>query len=231
MNRTLLFTVFCLLLTACGSKPEPPQELQAIDVNENLPGDSTRYGLACDGCTDSLLVLLPYKGGDPDTLDIVRAFEEHRLYGRPHVGDKMAVIVNPDSTKEVLMAINISTLQGRWRYLVTPTLRHQNRPLPDSILQRIMVPREYSLQLRNGGIAISLGAGKPQSTDKMSPVTYTEQKRYAHWHLYNGKLILLSDSTSNQAPDTAVIQLLRRDSLTLQFKDHEQAYFKKEEKQ
>lgn len=87
MNRSLLFTAFCLLLTACGSKPQPPQEMQSIDVNKNLPGDSTRYG------------------------------------------------------------------------------------------------------------------------------------------------ILLSDSTSQQAPDTAVIQLLRRDSLTLRFKDHEQAYFKKEEKQ
>ena len=225
MNRTLLFTAFCLLLTACGSKPQPPQEMQSIDVNKNLPGDSTRYGLACDGCTDSLLVLLPYEGGDPDTLDIIRAFEEHRLYGRPHVGDKMAVIMNPDSTEEVLMVVNISTLQGRWRYLVSPTLRHLNRPLPDSILQRIMVPREYSLQLRNGGIAISQGAGKPQSTDKMSPVSYPEQKRYQHWHLYNGRLILLSDSTSQQVPDTAVIQLLRRDSLTLRFKDHEQTYY------
>lgn len=230
MKKIFLFTApAALLLAACGQQQQPQETSEAISIYTVEPGDSTRYGLACEGCTDSILVLLPYEGGDPDTLDIAQAFIDHRIYGRPHTGDKMAVIMSPDSTGEVLTAVNISTLNGEWSYQVTPVLspHHPNMPpLPDSIRQRIMAPRTYSLVLKNGGMAFSKGAYR-QNSDKMSPVKYPELRRYARWHLYNGKLVLLGDSSSRQQPDTATILLLRRDSLVLRFSNHEQEYHKK----
>lgn len=230
MNRILFLTAFACLLTACGHKPQPQDANQAISSLQNVPGDSTRYGLACDGSTDSILVLLPNEGGDPDTFDIISAFQKRRLYGRPHIGDKLAVITRQDSTATVVHAvINMSALQGDWCYQVSPTLRPhlQNMPpLPDSIRQRIMAPRQYTIRLKNGGIAFSMG-GRQAANDDMSPVEYPQQKRYTHWQLFNGHLVLLTDSASKQQPDTADILLLRRDTLVLRFADHEQSYYKK----
>ena len=31
------------------------------------------------------------------------------------MGDKLAVVLNPDSADEVLMAVNVNRLQGQWR--------------------------------------------------------------------------------------------------------------------
>ena len=234
MKKALLFIALATLMTACGSKSpkDSPAVSDAISTFQNAPGDSALYGLACDGCTDSILVFLPYSGGDPDTFDIINAFQEHRLMGRPHIGDHLAVILSNDSARKVLTTINMSTLTGQWSYMVTPTLRHQaeaSRVIPDSILQRLLAPREYSLRLRDGGIALTYG-NYQQKSNTMSPVDYPELKRYTQWHLYNGRLVLVPDSARSEAPDTATIVLLRRDSLVLRFNDHEQAYYRNKQK-
>ncbi len=229
MKKTFIIALFCSLMTACGEKTQPQEAEEAISIQQNLPGDLTYYGLACDGSTDSILVLLPNKGGDPDTLNIINAFQKHRLYGRPHIGDQLAVILGKDSTDEVESVINMTTLQGEWHYLITPTLHHQLQnmpPLPDSVRQRIMVPHEHIIRLKNGGVAFSIG-DQQRTKDYMSPVEYPKQKRYTQWQLFNGRLILKGDTASHEQPDTADILLLRQDSLVLRFNDHEQAYFKK----
>ena len=65
-----LVSLFLLLLTACYNQATTGDQ-GAIDVETQLKGDSTRYGLACDGCSDSVIVLLPNEGGDPVKFDIV----------------------------------------------------------------------------------------------------------------------------------------------------------------
>jgi hypothetical protein len=237
MKKLLLISAVATLLTAaCGTKQEQTATTDinsdAISTHQNLPGDSARYGLACDGCTDSIVVFLPYAGGDPDTFDIINAFQEHRLMGRPHIGDHLAVILSNDSARKVVTTINMSTLTGQWSYMVTPTLRHQaeaSRVIPDSILTRLLAPREYSLRLRDGGIALTYG-NYQQKSNTMSPVDYPALKRYTRWHLYNGRIVLVPDSARSESPDTATIVLLRRDSLVLRFSDHEQAYYRNKQK-
>ena len=120
MKKIILFVALCCcimmwtsLITACGNrKPLPPKTKVTADVNQS--GDSTLYGLACDGCTDSVLVFLKNNGDNLDTFNIVNAVEEHRIYGRPHIGDELAVILNPERTTEVKMVINLSQLKGQW---------------------------------------------------------------------------------------------------------------------
>ncbi len=235
MKKIILFVALCCcimmwtsLITACGNrKPLPPKTKVTADVNQS--GDSTLYGLACDGCTDSVLVFLKNNGDNLDTFNIVNAVEEHRIYGRPHIGDELAVILNPERTTEVKMVINLSQLKGQWCYMVTPTLRHKlPRTLPDSVVKRIMAPREYGIRLKNGGAAFSIGAYRQATTDDLSPVEYPELKRYTRWQLHNGLLILTADTMKDQKPDTTVIEMLHPDSLVLRFSDHEQGYFKKQ---
>ena len=233
MKKSFFFAaLLALLMTACSQKPRPTENHDTDSIYGQQPGDSTRYGLACDGCTDSVLVLLPYTTHELDTFDIIDAFQEHRIYGRPNIGDDLAVIVNPDSTSQALMVINLSKLKEQWCYQVTPTWNRQPsdrpvRPIPDSIRQRFMAPREYGMHLKNGGIVMSSGAYHQQSNEAMSPVKYPPVKRYASWKFFNGRLILIPDTASHQEPDTAVIELLRRDSLVLRFRDHVQSYYRK----
>ena len=210
-------------MAACGTKSASQEDNQTIGTHQKTHGDSTLYGLACDGCTDSLLVFLPLDGGDPDTFDIIDAWQEHRVFGRLRIGDQLAVILNPDSLAEVLMVINLNRLAGQWSYMVTPTLRNLSRPLPDSIRQRLLAPKEYSFRLKRDGTALTLGGQRQKTSDDRRPVDFPDLKRYKEWHLYNGHLIL----STGKENDTATILMLRHDSLILSFADHDQHYYRK----
>ena len=175
MKNFLSFLILLAIMVACGHKQPPKEEpTEPINTYQNLPGDSTLYGLACDGCTDSILVLLPFTGGDPDTFDIINAHHEHHIYGHPHIGDELAVILNPEDKQEALMVVNIERLRGKWCYQVMPTFRKlDNMPeriqkrmlqrIPDSIRETLMAPREYGFQLKRGYTALSFG-GRRQTT-------------------------------------------------------------------
>ena len=245
----VLACVATLLTAACSTKEQPtPSGVadDAISLQKNLPGDSALYGLACDGCTDSILVFLPYSGGDPDTFDIINAFQEHRIYGRPRIGDELAVIVNPEDHDEALSVVNMEMLKGEWCYMVHPTMRlpehiqkrMQRRMLgrmTDSLRQLMMTPREYSLRLKRDFTVTARGGRRQRTSDDMSPVVYPTLKRYTDWYFYNGKLILKADtvagiSQKGDVPetDTAQIKLLLPDSLILEFSDHTQEYYRKQ---
>ena len=251
MKKLILFALAgTLLAVACGTKQqETASDIadDAISLHKNQPGDSALYGLACDGCTDSVLVFLPYSGGDPDTFDIINAFQEHRIYGKPRIGDELAVIINPEDHEEALMVVNMEMLKGEWDYLVSPTLRSpesmskrmQRRMverMPDSVRRLMLTPREYSLRLkRDYTVTARGGMHRRTTTDDMSPVEYPSIKRYTDWHFYNGKLILKADtiagfSKEEDVPeiDTVQIRLLTQDSLILEFPDHTQSYYRKE---
>lgn len=247
MKKFICSVLAVLGLIACGEK-SPSTSSEKRPALQNEPGDSTHYGLACDGSTDSILVLLPLDGSDPDTFDIIRAHQERQIYGRPRVGDELAVIVNPEDKQEALMVINIERLKGQWCYQVMPHFRNtQNMPqkmqrrmmerIPDSVKARLMVPREYAIRLKRNHLAQSVGGSRNSNSDSMSPVEYPRLKRYASWKLFNGRLVLVTDTArmnKNSAKrvleyDTAEIKVLRRDSLVLRFKDHEQTYYRKKD--
>ena len=239
-----------LLMIACGTNQQQPTTDvadDAISLKKNLPGDSALYGLACDGCTDSVLVFLPYSGGDPDTFDIIKAFQQHRIYGHPRIGDELAVIINPADRDEAYSVVNMEMLKGEWGYQVLPQLRSaeslrkrmQRRMIeriPDSLRQLMLTPREYSLRLKRDYTVTARGGVRHRTTtDDMSPVEYPTLKRYTDWYFYNGMLILKADtiagfSKDGDVPhtDTARICLLTPDSLILEFNDHTQEYYRKE---
>jgi hypothetical protein len=246
MKQGSFLSIIALLTAAsCTSSINTSEQgMSGYNVEQRLPGDSAVYGLACDGSTDSILVYLPFSGGDPDTIDILNARESHRVFGRPDLGDEVAVILN-DSNKSVAeMVINLERLKGQWCYEVQPRLRLRvgspsdgtprlPKDFPDSLLKKWLQPREYGIELLSEHIARTIGV-PPSNERNRIPVEYPEVKRYRMWNIYNGHILLSEtrrDTLGEQqiiSTDTADIVLLRRDSLRLRFKDHEQGYYRKD---
>ena len=242
--RTIILTG-CTLLTllACSEKKTADaEESIAINDEQNEPGDSTLYGLACEGCTDSIIVFLPNSGGDPDTFDIVDARKARQVFGRPKIGDNLAVVVNPDDRHVADLVIDIDELKGSWGYQAIPTLRKtltitpdgKTRALPDSIREKILKPLEFGLRLKQEWSAAPIGYRAKMAIDPQLPVEYPELKFYTQWRIFNGQLVLTedrslrnkNDSVSEISRDTVQLVMLRRDTLVLQFKDRTQGYYR-----
>lgn len=259
MRKTTFIIVMATLLLAiaCGKKQEAAETTEEAIAPEKPVDDGMVYGLACDGCTDTILVLLRDIDSDPDTFDILDASRNQQVFGHPRIGDQMAIVLAPADTTQhqtlstphpiATMVIDIDKIQGSWCYMVTPKLRKfaslNNekeedflKKMPDSVIQRLMQPREYGFQLKNDYQAQPIGMVRQGNTsDDRSPVEYPVLKRYREWRLYNGLLILNEtrrDSLGEQhlmSSDTAEFVILRRDSLILRFNDGERHYYRKEE--
>ena len=244
MKQTvIILAATAMLLGACHSGTQTEKNSTVYNETVTLEGDSTVYGLACDGCTDSLLVYLPFSGGDPDTIDILNARVQRKVFGRPEVGDEVAFVLNASNKKVADLVINIDRLKGSWCYQVMPKLRRrlgasadsvvQLPPdFPDSLRKKWFQPREYGLELQRDNIVRPIGT-QTRGKEQQGPVEYPEMKRYREWHIYNGHLLLMEtrrDTTGARktiSTDTADIVVMRHVSLLLRFADHEQGYYRK----
>ena len=73
----LALVALTMAFAGCGGGKNGKDIDKVKVVNDvRLPGDSTFYGLACDGCTDSVLVVLPADDSDP-------VLQHHRGDARP----------------------------------------------------------------------------------------------------------------------------------------------------
>lgn len=245
----MALTAVCM---ACAQKTDNQEtEIEVRTQNYVPQGDSTTYGLACDGSTDSTLVFLPDAGGDPVVLDISEAWRNGNYFGHPEVGDKMAVLLNPDNPSEVLVAINMEQLCGTWTYQVLPEQRRlhsaedeeriaatfsaEEKLRFDSLLSTLMVPREYGYTFKRDHTALAVG-GPPRKTslDEDLPVVYPPLRRYTEWHVFNGRLVFTYGGYSRKSADTlqnvklindtARLVILRRDTMAIQFADRLQGF-------
>ena len=235
-----------LIVAACGSKKDSgkTEEGDLISVEPSQPGDSTVYGLACDGCNDTILVFLPRSGGDPDTFNILNASKQQQVMGHPMIGDLVAVLTNRENPKVADMVINIEQLKGKWCYMVEPKLREiagmplsrlqgEMREEMDSMLRDLLQPREFGVEIKSDYTARPIGVIRSMTSDEESPVVYPPLKRYREWRIFNGRLILSEgarDSLGNinvTNNDTAQLVLLHRDTLVLRFEEGVQGYYRK----
>ena len=252
MKRTffILFSLV-LLLTACGNSSNnnngsqtPGDSLNQEPVIRQLEGDSTIYGLACDGSNDSIIVILRSVESDPDTIDILDARINRRVFGRPDIGDQVAITMNPERKDVADIVINIDRLKGEWCYQVMPRLRRrigaaadsavQLPPdFPDSLRKKWFQPREYGFEIRRDNTMRPIGIQRNEVERQPGPVEYPPLKRYRQWHVYNGHLLLSEarrDTLGRQqiiSTDTVDIVFMRRDTLQLRFADHEQGYYRR----
>ena len=258
MRKTILtfaaaVAAMCMVV-GCGNsakKAAAPAVSVALVNDSTLPGDTAYYGLACDGCTDSVIVVLGNLESDPDTFEIVQAAIDRKVMGSPKVGDLLAVIPHPLNRKKALQVINIDYLRGTWCMQVMPRLRDISQ-MPKRLQKRIMeemtdsekrallVSKEMGMVIKKDHTIRPVGfVIKAATTDEQGMVEYPEQKKYEEWRLLNGRLILkqarrlmLTDSTQMQRQaveqrDTADILLLTRDTLLLQIGGELRGYYRK----
>jgi len=238
-----------LTMMGCGNKQEVTvnDEEEATWVTDSL--DQTIYGLACDGCNDTLVIFLrmPYNGSDPDTLHILNAVKKRRIMGKIHIGDKLAIMRSEKDSTVADLVIVTEQLMGQWRHLIYPTLHHRAdmegntdrqrmAQLPDSIKALLEIPKEYGRDIKHDNMMFVPGAfTKNVTSDEESPVEYPIAAYFNEWKIFNGRFVMLNcqaDSTGAMqvvASDTADIELLEADSLMMRFKDGVRSYYRKVE--
>lgn len=246
MKYRLFLILLTALMVACADN-KTANDVASTDSQQVL-NDSTIYGLACDGCNDTILVFLTldYDGSDPDTLRILEATRSHQVFGQIRIGDRLAIVPNAQDSTVADMVIVIEDLMGQWGRQVLPTLRERagmeglsrlqkENSLPDSIRELLTIPQEYTFVLKPDNMCFARGSQRAHTTDEVLPVDYPVQKRYREWHILNGQFLFTeagTDSLGNAvvlSTDTARLLLLTPDSLVLQFPDGPQYYYKKVE--
>lgn len=241
IEAALFCFVISISMIGCGYKTAKPSDGEPIaSQGRVLKGDSCVYGFACDGCTDSVLVLLPENISDPVKYEIIDARRMGQVFGHPKIGDRIAMVIDPEDSLTAQLVIDLDQLQGTWCYTVMPQMRtfdnmskrlqrRMERNMPDSVRNKLFVPREYGFTLSSHYSARPVGMKMGGSgIEEDSPVIYPTLPMYSEWHIFNGKLLLTqqrppSEGKASQKPlvrtDTATITMLAPDTLVLEFSD------------
>ena len=257
--KYLFFATFAAILTmiSCGQKEDSSDSvsISSVDVSKDIVGDSMIYGLACEGTSDSNIVVYPFSGGDPIKYSCIDAHKNHRIIGHPEIGDWVGLVLDKEDTTVATMVVNLDQLKGTWTYTVMPTFKdfkHLSKrmqkkmesrlmeQMPDSEKALYMVPREYGFSLKRSHNAEPVGRVRQSaSVDEDSPVEYPAVKQYAQWFSWNGKLILVSqmrhikteDNKDAKPPkptfDTLEYVMLTNDTLVLMHNGVIQGYHRK----
>lgn len=237
MKRIALFIVAICLLTiaGCGGQTAP------VVQNEETVGQGRGISaLVCEGTNDTILIYLtmPYDGSDPDTLNVLKASKNHRVFGQPNVGDNVVVVRSEQDSMVADVVIVTEDLMGRWSYEVYPTLRLQagmsadTSLLPDTIKQLLQVSSEYSIDFKKDYSMLAFGGARRTMAEE-SPVEYPAMKRYTEWRIVDDQLLLYVsavDSTGEAnivGVDTARFVTLLSDTLVLDINGEEQGFGKK----
>ena len=209
----------------------------------------TIYGLACEGCNDSTILLLPNDGSDPVKYDIIDATRNHKIRGKIKTGDWICLITNKNDKRVADFVMDLDQLRGIWCYIVMPKMRDYNKMskrlqarmmenMSDSLKETFLIPREYGFWLKRQWQAQSVGYVKESSTlAEESPVVYPQLGYYVAWGIWNGKIIIargtpkFSDtgqvSVTNMVNDTCDVDYLDADSLVLSSDGQSRSYYRK----
>ena len=216
LYSALIYMAVATLFTACKDTASQPNDNSQATVTykDSITGDSMVYGLACDGTSDSVIVVFPFSGKDPVTYSCIAAKQAGRIIGKPSIGDWVGLMLSKEDSTEASFVINLDQLKGTWTYPVMPVLkdfahmskrmqrRMENKALsemPDSVKELYMIPREYGFALKRNHVAQPVGyvySGNTLEDD--SPVEYPTLRNYTSWYMCNGQLILFSHSREAQ---------------------------------
>lgn len=252
MRAKILMTVTLAagLFGAC-SNDKAIKDYSDIQVESELKitGDKTVYGLACEGCNDSTVLLLPNDGSDPVKYDIIDATRNHKVRGKIKTGDWICLLTNKSDKHVADFVMDLDQLRGIWCYIVMPKMRDYDKMskrlqarmmenMSDSMKETFLIPREYGFWLKRQWQAQSVGYVKESSTlAEESPVVYPQLGFYVAWGIWNGKIIIargtpkFSDTgqvtVTNMVNDTCDVDYLDADSLVLSSDGQSRSYYRK----
>ncbi|MBM6993488.1 MAG: hypothetical protein I3J02_09535 [Prevotella sp.] len=253
MQKLLFFTLLSALLLTIGCQDEQRFKSGPNGHSNDelrMKDDSTIYGLACEGCTDSVIVLLPNDGSDPVKYDIIDATRNHKVLGKIKTGDWIGLVLNKQDKKVADLVVDLDQLKGIWCYIVMPKMRDYDkmskklqsrlmRNMPDSLKQTFLIPREYGFWLKRQWEASSVGYVQQVSTlADESPVVYPPLGYFVKWNIWNGKFVMTSGKPkynnenkvvgyTDVSYDTCSIDYLDEDSLVLSDRDGSRSYYRK----
>lgn len=229
--KFLFLNCFLLILLSCTGNSVADKDELDFAIMENAPGDSTLYGLACEGCNDSVVVVLPYDLSNPQTYDITLAWKKHNIFGMPEVGDNIAVILCKDDSTKAEKVIVPDKLTGTWYYDIKPSMhkpaaltdaqfklmktKFENH-LTDSVRNAMLKPLECELTFNSNKTINMTGMRQIKEMKEQSNMLLIDYKHpivYKDWTLWNGK-ILMTQQRKNIV-DTFEILSLRKDSMKL----------------
>lgn len=253
MSHKLVF-IFSLALSvltalvSCNTKEVKDSEQPVY--TQRLQGDNAVYGLACDGCNDTVIVVLPEDNSDPVTYNIMEAKRRNRIMGKIQIGDRLCIVLNKKNKKEADVVVDIDKLAGIWCYIVMPKMRDAEQlsakaqarmmnNMSDSVKETYLIPREYGFYLKRDWIATSVGyVDDNNALAQESPVEYPPLGYFTAWHLWNGMLVITSGKPSSKNNvqinpkslhnDTCSIDYLDGDSLVLSSDGVSRSYYRKE---
>ncbi len=219
MRSFLYITVFLFvaLIVGCGGHKSGAAAKDVEEDSVALTDSGTIYGLACEGCCDTMVWLLPPDLSDPIGFDIVAAVRKHKIFGKIRTGDGIAVVVNAADSSVADVVIDIDELKGTWCYKVWPTLKRADdlppgaqemtlSDLPDSLKKMYYHPVEYGITLKRNNMASPVaGRLSGVNSDEDNPFIYEPEDMYTAWRLLEGDLVL-----SRQVEQHFIIE---RDSL------------------
>lgn len=249
--KTLITVTLAAGLFAACSSDKATKDLSNIQLESELKitGDKTVYGLACEGCNDSTILLLPNDGSDPVKYDIIDATRNHKVRGKIKTGDWICLLTNKNDKHVADFVMDLDQLRGIWCYIVMPKMRDYAKMskrlqarmmenMSDSMKETFLIPREYGFWLKRQWQAQSVGYVKESSTlAEESPVVYPQLGYYVAWGIWNGKIVIargipkFSDtgqvSVTNMVNDTCDVDYLDADSLVLSSDGQSRSYYRK----
>uniref|UniRef100_UPI004024C403 hypothetical protein n=1 Tax=Prevotella sp. TaxID=59823 RepID=UPI004024C403 len=249
--KTLMTVTLAAGLFGACSGDKATKDLSNIQLESELKitGDKTVYGLACEGCNDSTVLLLPNDGSDPVKYDIIDATRNHKVRGKIKTGDWICLLTNKNDKHVADFVMDLDQLRGIWCYIVMPKMRDYDKMskrlqarmmenMSDSMKETFLIPREYGFWLKRQWQAQSVGYVKESSTlAEESPVVYPQLGFYVAWGIWNGKIIIargtpkFSDTgqvtVTNMVNDTCDVDYLDADSLVLSSDGQSRSYYRK----
>ncbi len=238
---------FALALASCNTKEMKDEEVPFL--TQRMKGDSAVYGLACDGCNDTVIVMLPETMGDPKTYNVYEAKRKGHVLGKIQIGDKLCVMLNKKDSTKADLVVDMNDLMGIWCYIVMPRLRDAGKMtagqerammnnMSDSLKEIYLIPREYGFYLKPDWQAQSVGyVNDDNSLADESPVVFPSLGFFTGWHLWNGQLMIASGTPEfgkngqikikDTHYDTCAIDYLNDDSLVLSSDGVSRSYYKK----
>ena len=253
IKHIYLFLAAVLLAIACGKKEnkavEKPVKKAGFEVKDGMI-----YGLACEGCNDTFVVMIPTSDleGKPLKLNVMQAFKRKKIIGKLEAGDWCAVMLNKQDSTVADIVINMDLIKGKWVHQVLPIEKENARAMirledpdanVDSIIQSYMMPVERGFQLMRRGKAATVGTQFLGEKDDNPFVEYPSGSSYDSWKVSYGQIILSEPDSiidpkdpdmkrkvlnKNCERDTCDFVMLLKDSLQISYKGKVSSYYRAE---